>query len=206
MRALSEAIRSVPVEQSDDVFRTMIMARLQSEQLPQDFVLGVDAALWYGNAQAKGLAIEQVALNGISGQMLPIIDAALAHPELTETAVRTLARIRNERARFFLDELLRGSDPAVRGLAAEALAAIGGEALSMLRDGMSDPDVEVREASVRAVLQVASVADLSTLHHYYGTFTDDDAELRELVRERALLLERLLEAHETGADAIPTPQ
>ncbi|ANM28762.1 hypothetical protein ABI59_02765 [Acidobacteria bacterium Mor1] len=205
MDAMARRIREVAKEQTSEILVTMIAARQNTEATPSGYIVGLDAALWFGNVEAKRYAIEQIGLGRVSGQMLAIVDAALEHPELTETAVRTLARLKNERARFYLNDLLRGDDSEVRDLAAEGLAAIGGEALSLLREAMGDPSVEVREASARAVLQIASVADLSTLHDYYGGFPDDDPDLREMVRERALLLEKLLEAHETGSDAVPTP-
>ena len=70
---------------------------------------------------------------------------------------------------------VHGDDPELRVRAARAMAQIGEEALTLLRDGMSDPSPQVREASVGAVLAVAGVADLSALYDYYGAYPDDDA-------------------------------
>ncbi len=204
--ALRERILNAPSRFRVDALSALTETRLVVlAGRPADYLPALDEALWQDSVEAVRLAMYTVRpYQFFRPAMLPIIDRALEHPELLPAAIRTLAELRDDRARFFLDDQMRNGPPNGRAAAARALATIGGLALEPLRQAALDDTVEVRDLAVDALLPVTTVGDLATLFEYLGRYPSDDPARAARVKERALHLDAMLQAHEASEAATPT--
>jgi hypothetical protein len=204
--ALGNAIPKVQSRYQAEVVASLIEARQHFDgPLPAEYVPALETALWFGTSEAKLLAFEEVGRLRFQGAVLPIVDAAIEDPEILGKAIETLGTIGDDRARFFLAEQLHKGAPAHRELAAIAMARIGGRALDPLRGAMRSENRELRELAARAILPVATEADLSELYEYLAAHPQDDPALLRGLRGTAQELERLLEM-KRQAEAADSPQ
>lgn len=194
IEALRDAVKqAAPLYQADVVAATIQAQRRITSGIAPDLFAALDDGLWFGSVEARRLAMRELARFGYRPAVLPIIDAARAQPELVPTAVRCLGRLGDTRAQHYLGEVLSGGHPRERRLAAEALARIGDVALEVLREATRSSDADIRGAAVLALLPRTGLDDLTVLHEYVGLHGDDDPAVVGPVRERARLLEELLE-------------
>lgn len=191
--SIRAAIRWVRPEQQASVVSTLVAAyyRIGYGQ-NGDFLAGLNEAVWYGTREARLVAMPELGRFRVAPALLTIIDAASEDSALVPVAIETLASIGDDRARFFLENVMLEGAPEVRGLAASALARIGDEALLPLKIAIRSDDPAVRVMAVQALLPVATVDDLSTLHDYVYTHADDDPATVEAVRASATMLEDIL--------------
>jgi HEAT repeat protein len=192
--ALHSVLPTVDPVWSADITLTLIESRRRLEGSgPHDFIAALEQAIWFGSVDARRLAIREIERFSYKPAMLPIVDAAIEHPELAAVAIRCLGKLGDDRARHYLGEQLSASDPALRILAAEALAATGGRAVETLREATLSNDAVVRHAAMLALLPRTSLNDLTILHEYVYLHPEDDPEILQKVRDRAILLESLME-------------
>lgn len=182
-----------------DAMEAMVEARSAMESgLPIDYLGALDDALWFGSVEAQRVAMEELARFRSAPNILAVMDAADEHPELRPLAVRTLAAMRSDRARFWLATLLNGDDPELREAAAAALASIGGQAREPLRRATLAETPALRAVVLRALLPVSGPEDLTALYEYLAGYPEDPEELVTAVRDRALELETMADAwHES---------
>ena len=191
--SLRKAVTSVRPDQQEEVVWALTRAFLQIDTgLPSEYLIGLEEATWFGTREARLRAIPELGRHRYRPSMLTIIDAAYDDPELMPTVIESLGMMRDTRARFFLEKVMLEGAPEVRGQAAAALARIGGTALYPLKLAMRSDDPEVRLVAVQALLPVATVDDISTLHEYAYNHPDDDPGILEAVRASALMLEEAL--------------
>jgi hypothetical protein len=201
---MAAAIPRVPVEQRAPLVQTMMLAfRQLTFGLPSDYLPGLESAIWFGDHATRALAIPEFARFRQRGASLTLADAANEDPSLVPLVARAMGQIGDARARFWLAEVMRGTDPVHRSEAAVALAQIGGPALALLKDGMRSDDRAIRETACRALLPVAGLEDITALHEYVARRPDDDPALLEAVRNAALLLEEALAARDANESASP---
>lgn len=191
--AIRSAIRRARPEQQAEVVSALIGAyeKIGYGQA-NDFLAGLNDAVWFGTRESRLIAIPQLGRFRFVPSMLTIIDAAHEDPALVPVTVDALASMGKDRARFFLESVMLEGDPQVRGMAASALARIGGEALLPLKVAIRSDDPEIRVVAVQALLPVATVDELSTLHEYVYAHPDDDAATVEAVRASTAMLEDVL--------------
>jgi hypothetical protein len=202
--ALASAVPQVTLQNRAPLVQTMMNAfRQLSFGLPTDYLPGLESAIWFGDRAARELAIPELARFRQRGATLTMVDAALEDPSLTPLVARATGQIGDPRARFWLETVLRGKDPALRAEAAVALSRIGGPALQPLKDAMRSDDRALRETACRALLPVAGVEDVTALHEYAAMRPDDDAALLEAVRTAAGMLEEALAARQESDSASP---
>jgi hypothetical protein len=195
--ALHRRLLEAPPRFGADITSAIIETRLHvTANLPAQYIPSLYDAVWYGSVEAKRLAMAELAGQRFPPAMLPIIDAVYEYPALTEVAVETLQRLGDDRARFFLGELLLEGDPAYRQMAAVALATIGGRCIDTLRDATVSERAQIRGAAIDALLPVSSVNDLTILYEYIAQFPEDDADRVDRVLQRATQLEAILEARQ----------
>jgi hypothetical protein len=174
-------------------------------QQPQDLLRGLYEALWYGDVEARRIAMAACARHGHPSLLLPILDAVHDHPELLRPAIDSLGQLRDARARFFLnDVLLAGGADGER--AAGALALIGGPALDLLREATRSTDASLRTTAVLALLPYAGLDDLTVLHEYVGRNAQDPSEVLRRVRERVTALETILDEQQSAGGLGVEPQ
>ena len=191
--SLRKAVTSVRPDQQEEVVWALMRAFLQIDTgLPSEYLIGLEEATWFGTREARLRAIPELGRHRYRPSMLTIIDAAYDDPELMPTVIESLGMMRDTRARFFLEKVMLEGAPEVRGQAAAALARLGGTALYPLKLAMRSDDPEVRLVAVQALLPVATVDDISTLHEYAYNHPDDDPGILEAVRASALMLEEAL--------------
>jgi hypothetical protein len=191
--ALRRAVTTVRPEHQADAVWTLTRTFLKLESgLPSDYLLGLEEAAWFGTRDAKLRAIPELGRHRYRPSLLTIIDAAYEDPEIVPTAIEALATMGDDRARFFLETQMLEGGPEVRGLAAAALAQIGNDALRPLKLAARSENPEVRLVAIQALLTVATVDDISTLHEYVYDHPDDDPATVEAVRASALALEKTL--------------
>jgi hypothetical protein len=193
-QALYEAIPQVDPAFTADVTLTLIESRRRLESAgPHDFIAALEQAIWFGSVDAKWLAIREIKRFSYHPALLPIIDAAVEYPELAGVTMKCLGELGDDRARFYLGRHLAESDPELRLMAAEALADIGGRAIPTLREATLSEDAGTRHAAIEALLPRTSLNDLTILHEYVYLHPDDDPAILEKVRDRAVLLESLMD-------------
>jgi HEAT repeat protein len=203
--ALYEAAGRVdPVYSADVVEAVIAVYRRQMSDIPPDYFGTLEEALWSGSEDAQRMAIREFALFQHPPVLMACIDAAYEHPALLPEVVRALGEFGDPRARFFLKELLFREPPPLRAAAAESLAAIGGKAMLPLHEGVLSKDVGIRHDSLRALLPRSGVNELAILYEYLSLYPEDDAELAEAVRDRATLLETLMDQRLDYESASPT--
>jgi hypothetical protein len=201
---LAEAIPKVTLENRAAVVRTMMAAfRTLSYGLPTDYIPGLESAIWFGDHAAREVAIPELARFRQRGATLTMVDAATEDPSLAPLVIRATGEIGDVRARFWLEQQLRGPDAALRGDAAVALARIGGPALVPLKDAMKSQERALRETACRALLPVAGLDDITALHEYAAAWPDDQPALVEAVRTAAAMLEEALAARQENDSASP---
>ena len=204
---LATAIPKVALKNRAPVVQTMMLAfRQLSFGLPTDYLPGLESAIWFGDHAARELAIPELARFRQRGATLTMVDAATEDPSLTAIVARATGQIGDERARFWLESVLRGPDPANRSEAAVALSRIGGTALRPLKDAMKSDERALRETACRALLPVAGLEDVTALHEYAAAHPDDDPRLVEAVRTAAAMLEEALAARQENESASPPSQ
>jgi hypothetical protein len=212
LKALREAIATV-----DPVYRADVVATLQQARrrisfgIPPDLLPAFEDAVWYGSVEAQRLAMRDLAQLRFERGVLPIIDAVYANPVLLRPAVINLGRLKDARARFFLDQILRAegdllADPRIRPAAATALAEFLGPATAVLRGACRSDRAEVRQTAVMALVPVSGLEDLTVLHEYLGSHPDDDANVLRAVEKRARLLESLVDQVQSGEDPVVPPE
>jgi hypothetical protein len=200
--ALRAAIQTADPLYHADIASAMVEAmRHSSGAMPAEYLSTLDDAIWFGTTDAQRIAMSQVARFQYRGVVLSIIDAASLDPALAKPGILALGQIGDDRARFFLGEYVSGADPELRRLAAEALARIGARALDVLREHTRSDSAAVREAAVHALVPITGLDDLTVLHEYVGLHADDDPEVVARARERAALLEKLLEQQQSTESA-----
>ncbi len=201
VKTLQQLFLEVEPRYQADVASAIIDARLSMDSSkPFNYLAALTDVIWFGNREARRVALPELALYPFPPAVLPIIDAVYEDPVLLPDAVRTLGAIGDKRARFFLREQLHHGPAEIRSDAARALARIGAEATDFLREAVRSDDPAIRQPAIRALLPVASVDDLAALYDYFGDYPDDDAETRDLVRRTAERLELALQA-QRDADA-----
>lgn len=184
----------VPRSFTADVTAAVLEARrAKSAGMPAAFLPALDRALWFGSTGARRLAIPELCRYRYLPSMLPMIDAAVEEPDLAGLVITLLPSFGHAGARFYLGSILQEGQGDLRSMAAVSLARIGGRALETLRDATLSEDREIREIAITALLPLTGVTDLTTLHEYVATHTDDDPSVLAKVRERAIQLEELLE-------------
>lgn len=202
--ALRGAVSRVRLDQRAGVVSALLEAfRLVSAGIPSEYLPGIEAGVWYGDREARKLAIPELARFRATGYVLTIIDAAVEDPELIPMAVRALAQIRDPRARFWLAGLLNEGDVAARNEAAVALARIGGSGLEPLKDALRSSNRDLRLSAIRALLPVAGLDEITALHEYTTAHADDDVQVIKAVRDTAQMLEEALAAKQASESASP---
>lgn len=193
-QALHDVLPRIDPAFSADATLTLIESRRRLESSgPHDFIAALEQAIWFGSVDAKRFAIKEIKRFGYHPALLPIIDAAMEYPELAGVAIKCLGDFGDDRARNFLGQQLAAPDPALRLLAAEALADIGGLAVETLREATLSEDAGIRHAAIGALLPRTSLNDLTILHEYVYLHPDDDPAILEKVRDRAMVLESLMD-------------
>lgn len=186
-------VRRVRPDQQASVVTTLLAAYMKIGYGQNgDFLAGLNEAVWYGSREARLIAIPELGRFRVAPAMLTIIDAASEDPAVLPVSIEALARIADDRARFFLEQVMLEGDPEVRGPAASALARIGGDALLPLKVAVRSDDPSVRVMAVQALLPFVTVDDLSTLHDYIYAHPDDDPATVEAVRASTMMLEAVL--------------
>jgi hypothetical protein len=186
-------VRRVRPDQQASVVTTLLAAYMKIGYGQNgDFLAGLNEAVWYGSREARLIAIPELGRFRVAPAMLTIIDAASEDPAVLPVSIEALARIADDRARFFLEQVMLVGDPEVRGPAASALARIGGDALLPLKVAVRSDDPSVRVMAVQALLPFVTVDDLSTLHDYIYAHPDDDPATVEAVRASTMMLEAVL--------------
>lgn len=193
-------------EHSGDATLALIQAKSRIEVgLPLDYMPALEEAVWFGSREARIAAIQEMARYDYPVLILPMIDAAIEDPVLVPVVVDALGAVGDDRARFYLEGLLRGDDPALRERAARALASIRGRALDPLKSASRSDDRELREVAISALTDVAGPEELTALYEYVAGFPEDDPALIERVRTKAAKLEGLLDAYHSSQAASPQP-
>lgn len=191
--AIREVIRSRPAASADAVAAIVEVRTDMQASLPPNYLETLDEALWFGSSEARLIAMQELGVLTRALNYLAIVDAAEEDPSLIGPAMSTLARMREPRSRFWLASFLNDDDRERRREAAATLAAIGGDALEPLKDGLASRDAELRALCARAIVPVARSTELTALYEYLDAFPDDDPEVVEAVRERALAIERAID-------------
>jgi hypothetical protein len=190
-----------------DLAATLIETRRRFPAMPAGrYVPALNQLLWFGSVDARRLVIPELAINRHRQSILPAIDAAYENPELTLLVLRELPRFMQDETRHYLGQVLHDGNDTERALAAEALASIGGRCLATLREAVLAERPEVRLVALEVLLPSTAPSDLSVLYEYLANFPEDDAQLLESVRERAVMLEALLENRRARESASPTDE
>jgi hypothetical protein len=193
-QVLGDALPRVDPIHTADVTSTLIESRPWVDSIgPHHYKEALEMAIWFGSVDAKRLAIREIRRFSYMPALLPIIDSAVEFPELAEVVINYLGEMGDDRARFYLEEQLTGTDPTLRPLAAEALAAIGGYATQTLREATLSEDANIRHAAIEALIPRTNLNDLTILHEYIYMHPEDDPEILEKVRDRTILLESLMD-------------
>jgi hypothetical protein len=204
--AMKDVLPRVDPVFAGDVTATLISARRTSmANLPPDYIPALEEAVWTGSPEAQRLAIPELAMHRYGPAVLACIDAALENPANMELVVRSLGTFRSDRARFFLEEVLLDGPDDLRAPAAQSLAAIGGQALTPLRNATRHANPAIRRPAILALIPDSGIDDLTVLYEYMGSFSDDDPRILEAIRDRARLLEALLEQQLDEESASPGP-
>ena len=197
LAALQARLVAAPPRYAADITSAIMETRLVvSAGLPPQYLPSLYDAVWFGPPEAKRLAMAELARYHYLPALLPIIDAAHEYPRLTSSVIESLGQLGDERARYYLGEIVMSARPPHHVAAAQALARIGGRAIETLRDATASPRAEIRGAAIDALIPVSRVEDLTILYEYVAQFPDDDARRVELVIQRARQLESLVEGRQ----------
>jgi hypothetical protein len=204
LAALRTAIRQVDLPYKADATAALIEARRRRRHgIPPNYLTGLEDAIWFGSLEARRLGMIEVSRYFYPPAVLPMIDAIYAHPELTETGLKALSRMRDGRTRFFLRGVLTNADPRFKKLAASALGDVGEAGLAILRALSKSDDRAVREAAMVALLPHTKLDDLTLLYEYVTSNSEDDALVIDAVRDRAQGFETFLEQMEFPDEMAP---
>ncbi len=204
MEAIAEALRWSDPSLSADIMSAMMEAESHMTfGMSSQTLVAIDYALWFGSPEAKRIAMRYTSFRPVPVLLMPVIDCAYEHPQLTPTVISVLGRIRDDRARFFLAEQVERGGDEIRAQAIEALALIGGRALTYLRAWALSDEPELRELALLAILPRTTIGDLSTLYEYMTLYPDDDPTLLTALQARARLLEERFEAQQAIDSASP---
>lgn len=206
MQAMAESLRRCGPARSADIVAALVEAmKGVSAGIPVHFLPALEEALWIGSPDAQRIAMAEVARFGYDRAVLPIMDAAVEHPSLVPDAIDALATMRNDRARFWLGEIVESGSDDDSAAAAAALARIGGPALATLQDLCLSEDPRVRRRAVLALAQVAGPDEVTTLHEYLYSFPDDDPQTLGIVRASAIRIEKWIDQFHAGQGTEPEP-
>jgi HEAT repeat protein len=198
---LRRAVTSVRPDQQEEVVWALTRAFLRMESgRPSEYLIGLEEAAWFGSRGARLQAIPELGRHRYRPSLLTMVDAAYEDPELIPTVIEALGMMGDPRARFFLEKMMLEGPPEIRGQAAAALSRIGGTALFPLKLAIRSDDPDVRLVAIQALLPVATIDDISTLHEYVYNHPEDDPGILEAVRASALMLEEAL-ARQAEADS-----
>jgi hypothetical protein len=207
MPALRKAVRTVkPAEQVEVVETLLLEFRQLTGGLPPDYLPALEEAIWFGTRDARRIAIAEVSRFDIPVPVLTIIDAAIEDPEILPISLDALGAMGDPRARFFLERTLYEGKSGVREKAAVALARLGRPGRAVLKKACGSEKKEIRLASIRALLPVAAVEDLSSLYDYTASHASDDPATANAVDAAANRLEKALEAQQAADSASPAPR
>ena len=200
--AMRRALRGArPIYHAD-----IVAAMLQSHaevigSISQDYLPGLEDAIWYGSYDAKRMAIIEVTRFRYPPSLTSMVDAAVEHTDLRLLVINSLGEYGSDKARAYLYEILSTAEPELREAAARSMVRIGERALIKLREVALGDDAKARKAAIRALLPVSSFDDLGVLFTFMTDHADDDPVLTEWVRQRATLLEELRELDELTAES-----
>lgn len=197
LEALRERLTSADRIYQADIASAIIETRLVvSAGLPALYLPSVYDSLWFGSIDAKRLGMYELARYRFPLATLPMIDAAYEYPRMRQSVIRALQQQGDDRARHFLGGLLQEGDPRYLHQAAEALAVIGGRCIDTLREATISPDSTLRGAAIDALLPVSGIDDLTILYEYVSLYPEDPPERMDLVLQRAVQLEAMMEARQ----------
>jgi hypothetical protein len=207
LAALNDALTRIEPRYTADIVAVLIEARRRMiSGSPTEYISALEQAIWVGSVDAKRLAIREIARFGYRPALLPIIDSAVEYPALTSLAIDSLKKLGDVRARFYLNRQVREGSPAIRAQAADCLAAIGGDAIQSLRELTYSDDMEIRHVAIQALVPHTTLDDLTILHEYIYMHPEDDPDILTIVRDRAMLLESLLDPDmETELEQLTSP-
>lgn len=206
LAALRAAAERVDPLYSADVTAALIDARRQVRSgLPPDYLPALEEVVWSGSPDARRLAIPELAKIQYTLATLACIDTAIDYPTLRALVVRSLARFKDEGARFYLEQILLDGPDELREPAARSLAQIGGEAKKPLHLAVLSPDPVVRLPAIRGMIPFLQLDDLNVLYEYVAQFPDDDEEILSEVRAKAQVLEQIFEQELDQESASPSP-
>ena len=204
MQSIAEAFQWADKTQSGDIMLAIIEAERQMTSGTSSYTTeGIDQAIWFGSPEAKRLGIIYMAERPVPIFLLSVMDAAYEYPQLTHVVIEALARIHDERSRFFLADQMERGDSETRRRAAEAMAFIGGQCFQYLRAWTLSEQPELRAIALRAMLPRTTIGDLMTLYEYVQLYPDDDPDLLAALRARAQALEEVFEAQQEIDSASP---
>lgn len=207
MEAIWKAIREGQPADTADAVSTLILAfRRLSGGMPPVYLPALNDAVWFGTREARLVAIPEIARFRLQSPVLTVIDAAIEDPELLPVAVDALGAMGDARARFFLERVLHEGKPGIRERAAVSLSRLGEPGRAILKSAIRSETKETRLASIRALLPVATVDDLSSLYDYGRAHADDDPSTTKAVEGATLALEKILESQRALDAASPSPR
>lgn len=202
LESLMFAMDKVSPEQTAEVVDVVLRAHSSfTGPVHQSFEPALVAAIWVGSREAKQLAIPELTLRRNRHAVLPLIDSAIEDPALVQDVVRALGGIGDDRARFYLEQILNGDDLGLAQDAAVSLARIGGKAITVLHPALRSPHRELRLMAARALVPTATESDLSALYEYLVSHPDDDPQLTEVVRQTTMVIEAGIEARRAAEAA-----
>ena len=204
MLALREAVNTVELGYTGEVVKTILGAASQTPNASSpDYVPALLDALWTGSREAKSLAMSRLGAGRVALAVQPMIDSALADPEIQPQVVDMLGRMRIASARFYLEAVMIEGPVALRPVAAASLAQIGGSALGPLKNALKSPDRETRTLAVRALIPAMTEFELGAVYEYLEAHGDDDPELRLALEASTRTIEKAIAARDAleAADA-----
>ncbi|HKQ62641.1 MAG TPA: hypothetical protein VJS92_15230 [Candidatus Polarisedimenticolaceae bacterium] len=203
LAAMRAAVGWVPDVYKADLVATIIECRYVIRAgVPADYFPALEDVIWFGSADARRVAMLELEGQPFPPTLLPVIDIAFENPELTDVVLRTLGGYGDDRARYYLGDVLRHGTRREREIAAQSLSRIGGRALGLLRELALSSELDVRRVAMGSLLPLSGVEDLGVLHDYARLYPEDDPVLVGQIRQRALALEAILE-QTAGSESDP---
>lgn len=191
---LGRALDRVPRDRTAEVAETLVATRaFVTFGLHPNYAPALYTVLWVGDRKAKEIVIPQIARERVRAALLPLIDSAIDDPELTPLVLEAAAQIGEDRARFWIEQVLLDPSGRYREQAASALAKIGNRAMDPLENALRSQDRALRLVAVRAILSAPTENELTALYEYLGAHPDDDPATLESVKETTVRLEKALE-------------